>query len=145
MGWPFGAARGGGQAKEPSQRTAPSALVAAVLIIAAVILGAHACSDRWTAEPPMERYVRLGPRLGAAELERDLLRDHPPGSGIGPLFARLARLGFDCRMASEAGRGGECRFRARREDGLIATLLVAVAHDGVEVGGIAGRMAVGPP
>jgi hypothetical protein len=146
MGWPFGAMRGSAALpKEPSQRTALNAILAAGLVIAAVTIGAHACSGGWTVQPRMERYIKLGPRAGPAELERDLLRAYPPGSSIGPLFSHLSRQGFDCGAALEAGRGGDCRFRARREDGRVAVLHVTVAHDGLHLRGIGARMSIGSP
>jgi hypothetical protein len=125
-------------------RTARNFLIAATGLVLLLVLAAHGCSSQWTPESEMERYLKLGPRGGAAAIERDLLRDHPPGSDIGPLFARLARLGFDCGAAVEPG-GGVCRFRAPSADRRVTTTLVELRHDGRQVEAIAVRMAVAPP
>ncbi len=129
----------------PSQRTALNAVLAGGLLVLLVALLAHACSGRWTTEAAMERYVKLGPRAGAAELERDLLRDHPPGSDLGALFARLSRLGFDCRIAVDPEAAGECRFRSPHGERRLATISVAVRQEEMRVGTVAVRMAVSAP
>lgn len=127
------------------QRTAFNAIIAGGLLVSFVIIGSHACSSQWAVKPAMERYVKLGPRAGSVELERELLAAHPPGSDVGPLFARLSRLGFDCGASVEPGRGGECRFRTGRLDRRIVTTTVEVEHDGARVGGIAARMVLSAP
>jgi hypothetical protein len=127
---------------DEKQRTALKFIIAAALLIGAVTFGAHACSEHWTNRPEMDRYVRLGPRQGPLELERDLTRAFPPGGDVGPLFARLERLGFDCGPAVDPSRNGACRFRAQREDRKVATILVAVSHDGLRQTGIIARMTV---
>lgn len=90
----------------------------------------------------MEAYLKRGARSGAADLERDLLRDHPLGADIGPLFAHLAQLGFDCGAALQPDRFGECRFRSVQPDRRIATTLVELRHDGARLQSLAVRMAV---
>lgn len=127
------------------QRTAFNAIIAGGLLVSLVVIGAHACSDQWSVKPGMDRYVKLGPRAGAQELERELLAAHPAGSDVGPLFARLSRLGFDCGASVEPGRGGACRFRTSRTDRRVVTAFVEVAHDGAQVRGIAVRMTLSAP
>jgi hypothetical protein len=140
VAWPL--RRAGRQPdREPSQHTARNALVAAALLLGALVLLAQGWGDRWAVKPPMDRYIRLGPREGPAMLERDLTAAYPAGSGIGPLFDHLARHGFACDTAA---RGAECRFRATWEDRQLATMLVTVTHDGVLLAGIAARMTIGP-
>lgn len=146
MVWPFGALRTGFQLrKEPGQRTARNALIAALLLVAVLTVASQGCSGSWTTTHAMERYVKLGPRLGPADLERELLAAYPAGSSIAPLFAYFDRQGFDCRAALEAGRNGECRYRARRDDGRVATMHVAVAHDGLVLAALSARMSIGAP
>ena len=127
--------RRGGQASAPeaSQRTARNAIIAGGLILAGLLVGAQFFSPRWTAPFEMDRYVRAGARQGAALLEKDLQKSFPAGSDIGPLFTQLSRMGFACGAAPDAGRGGECRFRARREDNRVMTLVVVPRHDGVKL------------
>lgn len=125
-------------------RTARNFVLAATGIVMLLVLAAHGCSSQWAPESEMERYLKLGPRGGAEAIGRDLLRDHPPGSDIGALFAHLARLGFDCGAAVVPG-GGACRFRAPSPDRRVTTTLVEVRHDGQQVEAIAVRMAVAPP
>jgi hypothetical protein len=124
------------------QRTALRAVVAAGLLVALVALTARSCAPQWSSRTGMERYIRMGPRGGAAELERALSAAFPPGSDVGQLFARLERMGFDCGPAVDPNRRGACRYRAGREDGRIVTAQVEVAHDGIRVGAIAVRMAL---
>lgn len=130
--------------EEGSQRIALRAIIMGALLIGIVTLLAHGCSDNWTSRSDMERVIRLGPRQGAAELERTLAAAHPPGSDIGPFFARLERMGFDCAGALDPARPGSCRFRAQREERRIATVLVEVQHDGLRLAALSARMTVGP-
>ena len=88
----------------------------------------------------MERYARMGPRGGAAELERVLGAAFPSGSDAGQFFARLEWMGFDCGPAVDPNRAGACRYRAARGDGRVVTAQVEVAHDGLRISGIAVRM-----
>ncbi|MGG5807788.1 hypothetical protein [Falsiroseomonas sp. CW058] len=127
------------------QRTALKAVVAAALLLGGLTLLAHACSGGWATRPEMERFTRLGPRQGPATLERELLAAFPPGSDVGPVFARLERLGFDCGAALDPTRGGACRFRARREDGRVASMVLEVSHDGLRLRGLAARMSIEAP
>jgi hypothetical protein len=144
MVWPFGSTRQDARGPDGgSQRTARNAIIAAGLLVVVFTLGAYSCSGHFVATSAMERYIKLGPRQGPSELERDLLRSYPPGSGIGPLFEHLGRQGFDCAAALQPGRGGDCRFRTKWGDGRVATMLVTVAHDGVQIRGIAARMSIG--
>ena len=130
------------------QRTALRAVAAAGLLVAVVALLSRACSPQWSTRTEMERYARMGPRGGAAELELrapgegapvTLSATFPSGSDVGQLLARLERMGFDCGPAVDPA-GGACRYRAGREDGRVVTVAVEVAHDGLRVGGIAARM-----
>ncbi len=127
---------------EVRQRTALKAAVAAGVLLLALGAVAQSCSFGFTRRPAMETYLRLGPAEGAAALERDLARDHPAGSGVGPVLSRLSGLGFTCGTAAE---GSTCRFRARLEERRIAAVTVEVAHDGVLVRGIAAAMTVAGP
>jgi hypothetical protein len=131
--------------REGPQRTALNATLAASALLLLGVLGAHGCSERWAIETEMQRYLKLGPRGGAAALERDLLRDHPVGEGIGPLFARLSRLGFDCGGAVDPAGRGECRFRAPTPDRRLSTTTVALRHDGQRIEALSVRMAVSTP
>jgi hypothetical protein len=115
-------------------------MIAGLLLVAAFVFGAQMFSPRWTTTIEMDRYVRAGPRLGTGELERDLLAAHPPGSDVGPLFARLSRLGFSCGGTVDPARGAECRFRARRDDNRVVDAAVEVRHDGLRVQAITVRM-----
>lgn len=128
---------------EARQRTAfKAALAASVLVLALGVL-AQTCSPCFTRPPAMEAYLRLGPREGAAALQRDLARDHPAGTALGPLLSQLSTLGFACAGGVEAG--STCRFRARVQERRISTVTVEVAHDGVLVRGIAAAMTIEGP
>lgn len=131
----------GGQS---GQRTLRNALIALVLLLIGMGVTGYACTGTTVAPPALDRYIRLGPRLGPPELERDLARDVPVGTGTGAFFAHLTRLGFDCTGALEAGRGGECRFRTRRDDGRMVNIAVSVTHDGVVVRSISAQMTLSP-
>jgi hypothetical protein len=133
-----------GEAREPGQHTGRNALIAGMLLFLLIVVTAWSCSES-TTQPLLDRYIRLGPRQGAAELERDLSRDFPAGTGIGPLFETLDRQGFDCAAALQPGAGGACRFRTRHEGNRVALIEVAVGHDGLLLQSVAVRMSVGPP
>ena len=132
-------------AREPSQQTARNAIIAGALLLTAIVVGAQAFSPRWTTPFEMERYVRSGANQAATALERDLRKSFLPGSDVGPLFTQLARMGFSCGAAVDPGRGGECRFRARRDDNRVMTLIVVPRHDGVKVGSIEVRALLAMP
>ena len=51
----------------------------------------------------------------------------------------------DWGAALEPGRDGECRFRARRDDNRIMTLIVVPRHDGVRLGSIEVRASLAMP
>lgn len=136
---------GGAARREESQRTGVNALLGGLAMVAVIALFAYAVSGNWSARSEMETYLKLGPRHGAAELARDLLQAHPRGSDIGPLFAQLSRLGFDCGVAMEPGRGGECRYRTRWQERRLATTTVTIAHDGLRVEGITAQMTLEGP
>jgi hypothetical protein len=131
--------------REGPQRTALNAILAASALLLLVFVTAQSCSERYAIETEMQRYMKLGPRGGATALERDLLRDHPVGESIGPLFGRLARLGFDCGTAVDPTEGGECRFRAPAPDRRLSTTTVELTHDGVRLEALSVRMAVSTP
>ncbi|WP_203073512.1 hypothetical protein [Falsiroseomonas ponticola] len=116
------------------------------LMLGALLVASQVFRGGWTAGPTeMERYVRSGPRIGAQELERDLRAAHPAGSEIGPLFARLSRFGFTCGAPAAPGAPVECRYRARRDDNRLVSVMLDVAHDGVRVQSIGARMALTNP
>jgi hypothetical protein len=129
---------------EPSQRTARNAIIAGGLILLGLLVGTQFFSPRWTAPFEMERYVRAGARQGAALLEKDLRTSFPAGSDIGLLFTQLSRMGFSCGAVLDAGRGGDCRFRARREDNRVLTLVVVPRHDGVKLQSVAVSASMAP-
>jgi hypothetical protein len=125
-------------------RTGRNAMIAGLLLLGALVVAAQFFSGGWVAPFEMARYIKAGPRAGAQQLERDLLEAHGPGSSVGPLYAQLQRMGFECRGVAEAGQVETCRFRARRTDNQVLTALVELGHDGVVVRAIAVRMALSP-
>ncbi len=131
--------------KEPSQHTARNALLAGLLLLGIGALVARGCSESFVVPHEMERYLRQGPQHGAALLQQELERSYPRGSGIGPFFAHLERLGFDCTAALTSGQGGTCRYRAWLDARRLAVILVRPAHDGVVLRGVAVEMMVEAP
>lgn len=119
-------------------------MIAGLLLLGALILGAQMFSGGWVAPFEMARYIKAGPRAGAQQLERDLLAAHGAGSSVGPLYARLQRMGFACRGVAVPGAMETCRFRARRSDNQVLTALVELGHDGLVVRAIAVRMGLAP-
>jgi hypothetical protein len=119
-------------------------MIAGLLLLGALVLGAQFFSGGWVAPFEMARYVKAGPRAGAQQLERDLMQAHGPGTSVGPLYAQLQRMGFECRGVAAPGEVETCRFRARRGDNQVLTALVELGHDGVVVRAIAVRMALSP-
>lgn len=131
---------------EGRTHTGRNALIAASLVLGAIVVGSQAFRGGWTASPAeMERYVLSGPRIGAAALERDLRAAHPPGSEVGPLFARLSRFGFMCGGPIVSDSPVECRYRAWRDDRRLVSVTLELVHDGVWVQSIDARMAVTNP
>ncbi|NKE45941.1 hypothetical protein HB662_14210 [Roseomonas frigidaquae] len=111
-------------------------------MLGALVVGAQFFAGGWTAPFEMTPYIKAGPRVGAQQLERDLLAAHAPGSSLGPLYAQLQRMGFTCGGQTEAGAVETCRFRARRGDDQVLTATAELRHDGLEVQGIAIGMAL---
>jgi hypothetical protein len=119
-------------------------MIAGLLLLGALVVGAQFFSGGWVAPFEMTRYIKAGPRAGAQQLERDLLAAHGPGSSVGPLYAQLQRMGFECRGVAAAGAEAAGLHLARRTDDQVLTTLVELGHDGVVVRAIAVRMALSP-
>ena len=128
--------------EEGPQRTALRAILAGGLLLLLLAVIARSCSAP-VATFQMERYVKLGPRQGAATLERELLAMHGPGTSLGGLLSRVTRMGFRCEFGLPE-EPNACRFRALRGDGQIATISVEIRHDGTLVEAVAVRMDLGP-
>ena len=123
------------------QRTALRAIVAGGLLVLLLAVVAQSCATP-IAPFQMERYVKLGPRQGPITLQRELLAVHGAPAPLGGLVSQLGRMGFNCpgTLPEETML---CRFRARRQDGQVATFLVEIRHDGAVVQDIAARMELG--
>ena len=128
--------------EEGPQRTALRAIVAGGLLLLLLAVIARACSAP-VAPFQMERYVKLGPRQGAATLERELLGAHGAGASLGGLLSQVTRMGFRCDVGLPED-ANICRFRAHRADGQIATIRVDIRHDGALVQALSVRMELDP-
>ncbi len=123
------------------QRTALRAVIAAVLLVLLLSIVAQGCTTQ-VAPFQMERYVRLGARQGPIALQQDLVAAHGAAAPLGGVISELGRMGFAC-PGTLPGAPMTCRFRARRQDGQVATFLVEIRHDGEAVHSIAVRMELG--
>ena len=123
------------------QRTALRAILAASLLILLLAVVAHGCTTP-TVPFQMERYVKLGPRQGPVSLRQDLLAAHGATPALGGVVSQLSRMGFTC-PGTLPEEPMLCRFRARRPDGQVATMLVEIRHDGQVAQALATRMELG--
>lgn len=125
------------------QRIAIKAILAGTVLVIILAVVAQSCTTR-TVPFQVERYVRLGERVGPQTLRRELLEAHPPGSPLGGVLSQITRMGFMC-PGIDPGAALECRFRARRPlDGQIATISVLVTHDGARVAAVEASMRLDP-
>jgi len=123
------------------QRTALHAIIAAGLLVLLLSIVAQSCTTQ-VAPFQMERYVKLGTRQGPITLQQDLVAAHGAPAPLGGVVSQLGRMGFACPGTLE-GEPMLCRFRARRQDGQVATFLVEIRHDGEAVHSIAARVELG--
>jgi hypothetical protein len=122
-------------------RTLLRAAIAGGILLLLIAVVAQTCSAP-VAPFQMERYVKLGPRQGPQTLERELLATHAPGSSLANLLNQLSLMGFTCPGVA-GDTPVECRFRARRSDGMIATITVTIRNDGRSVAALAAAMELG--
>jgi hypothetical protein len=87
-----------------------------------------------------ERYIGLGPRLGTEALARDLNLQHPAGTSLVALMARLERSGFACTPEPNSFTGYDCVWRRSISERRIARIDAHVTSSGVQVVAIRPRV-----
>ncbi len=118
-----------------SFKTAQFALMAGTLVVGVVASMAWATGASGTSNGPsqFERYVNLGSRLGTEALARDLNMQHPAGTSLVSLLARLERAGFGCLPNPERYTGYDCTWRRAVSDRRVAQIQAHVEANGVQV------------
>ncbi len=116
-------------------QTARFAVMAGALVVGAVASMAWASGASGTSNGPsqFERYVSLGPRLGTEALTRDLNMQHPAGTSLVSLLARLERAGFGCLPDPVRHTGYDCTWRRAVSDRRVAQIRTHVEAHGVQV------------
>ncbi len=80
-----------------------------------------------------ERYISLGSRLGTQALARDLNAEHPPGTSLVSLMARMERGGFTCQPDIRTYAGYDCSWRLSTSGSRVAQIHTHVVASGVQV------------
>ncbi len=116
-------------------RSARMALTAGTLVVGTVAGMAWASSASGTSTGPsqFERYISLGPRLGTEALSRDLNMQHPAGTSLVSLLARLEKAGFGCLPDPQRYTGYDCTWRRAVSDRRVAQIRTHVEANGVQV------------
>jgi hypothetical protein len=118
-----------------SLQTARLAVLAGSLVVGAVASMAWAGGASGTSNGPsqLERYVRLGSRLGTEALSRDLNLEHPAGTSLVSLMARLERAGFICLPDPAQYTGYDCAWRHAVSERRVALIKAHIEAKGVQV------------
>ena len=116
-------------------QTAKFAMLAGTLVFGAVASMAWIGGAYGTSNGPsqFERYVSLGSRLGTEALARDLNTQHPPGTSLVTLLARLERAGFGCLPDAQRHTGYDCTWRRAVSERRVAHIQAHVEARGVQV------------
>ncbi len=124
--------------------TARFALLAGSLVVGAVASMAWVGGASGTSNGPsqFERYVSLGSRLGTEALSRDLNLQHPAGTSLVSLLARLERAGFGCLPDPGHFTGYDCTWQRAVSDRRVAQIRAHVEANGVQVVSIAPQVGV---
>jgi hypothetical protein len=91
---------------------------------------------------PLEGYRRMGPAAGGAALQRDLLREFPPGTPPAPLVRRLEGMGFACLSGEE---GWRCTHAAPGEDRRVWRAELVLGLEDGALARLAARLTEGAP
>ncbi len=115
-----------------------------LLGVVALLVAAWASGMFGVAAPPAEfdAFVNLGARAGTEALERDLNHQHPAGTDLVPLLARLQRAGFDCRPDARVPTTYGCLYNRMMPDRRVARIEATIRSDGLRVLGIVPVLAV---
>lgn len=118
-----------------SLRTLSLAGGTGLMIIAGIGSYALATGAQRDPSPPaqFDRYLNLGSRAGTVALTDALNREHPAGTDLVPLLARLERAGFDCRPDSRAQTTYECSYQRMLQDRRVARIEARVRTSGMQV------------
>lgn len=124
------------------RRVIRTALAGAGLLLGAVAGLAWAGSDAGIGAGHFDHYVSLGPRLGTEALNRDLNLQHPAGTSLVSLLARLEKSGFGCLPDTQRMAGYDCTWRRAVSERRVAQIKAHVEANGVQVVSIAPEVGV---
>ena len=127
-----------------NHRTARMALLAGGLVFGMVATFSWVSGAYGTSMGPsqFDRYIALGGRLGSEGLNSDLNAQHPAGTSLVSLLARLERAGFSCVPDTQSFQGYDCHWRRAVSERRIAVIDTHVRSSGVRVVSVASNLGV---
>ena len=120
---------------QDAMRAARNSLGAGVLLVAGMASLCWASGAYGTSMGPsqFEPYLAMGARHGSEALHRDLNAQHPAGSSLVSLMARLERAGFACSPETTTFSGYDCHVRRALSERRVAVIQARVRSAGVRV------------
>lgn len=112
-------------------------------IVSALVAGlswAGGASGTTMGPSQFDHYIGIGPRLGSVALTEDLNRQHPAGTSLVALMARLERAGFSCQPEANSFTGYDCTWQRSISEKRVARITTHVTSSGVQVVALAPRV-----
>ena len=91
---------------------------------------------------PIEEYIRLGERAGAAALVRDITEWSPTGADPGPAVQRLTAIGFSCAAPGGISGDWSCVVRVPERERRLTSITATLRSQNGVMAGVAASISV---
>lgn len=112
------------------------------IILAAILAGVSWMIGANKPRTPIEEYIRLGERAGAAALARDIAEWAPTGADPGPAVQRLTAIGFSCAAPGGISGDWSCTVRVPERERRLTTIQATLRSQNGVMAGVAASITV---